>query len=47
MDREIMVTVVIPAGEAATDDEAIDLIGERLKPWFWTAQLPMPVADDD
>jgi hypothetical protein len=39
---EIQVTVLIPRDEAATDDEAIDLLGERLRPWAWAGQLPMP-----
>ena len=38
---EVQLTVLIPRAEAKTDDEAIDLVGEKLKPWYWTGQFPM------
>lgn len=34
-----VVTVLIPDGEAATEDDAIDMIGERLKPLSWAGRL--------
>lgn len=42
---ELKVTVLIPRDQAATDDEAIDLLGQRLKPWYWAAQLPMEIDE--
>jgi len=39
---EILVTVLIPREPGTqTADEAIDAVGDRLKPWSWTAQMPM------
>lgn len=38
---EIKVTVLIPRSDAKTEDEAIDALGDRLAPWYWTGQLPM------
>lgn len=42
---EIQVTVLIPRDEAKTQDDAIDLLGERLAPWPWAGQLPMDTGE--
>jgi len=37
--RVITVQVVVPARLAATDDEAIDLVGDRLDGLYWTGSM--------
>jgi hypothetical protein len=37
--RVITVQVVVPAALAGTDDEAIDLVGDRLDGLYWTGSL--------
>ena len=36
-------TILIPVSDAPTVDEAIDIIGERLKPYYWAGRLEMDV----
>jgi hypothetical protein len=44
---EVLVTVLVPRGPGCrTVDEVIDAIGDRLNPWYWTAQLPIDSEDD-
>ena len=43
---EVMVTVLVPRSDAKTVDEAIDAVGERLKPWFWTGHIPLDRTDE-
>lgn len=40
---EVTVTVLVPREDAETDQEAIDAVGARLKPWSWTGYIPMPM----
>lgn len=37
--RVITVQVVVPAALAATDDDAIDLVGDRLDGLYWTGSM--------
>lgn len=38
-DWTISLTVVVPRADAATVDDAIDLIGDKLDPLFWTGRI--------
>ena len=36
---EIKMTVVVPETDASDENAAIDLVGEKLKPYWWTGGL--------
>lgn len=42
MEKEcytIHVDILVPKDEAPTVDDAIDAVGEKLKPWYWVGNI--------
>lgn len=44
-DWTISLTVVVPRADAPTMDDAIDLVGDKLNPLFWTGRVREGTGD--